>query len=406
MLKHIFLLFIAFFSFFTQGNAQTTTGCDGSRYVYPTFTNVTKTTVQFGENTTLDTVKQQLKMDIYAPEGDKLAKRPVVLLAFGGSFIRGMRSDLQLLCEVYAKQGFVAVSIDYRLYPTKLGAPDSINATQAIVQPIMDMKAAIRFLRKDAATANIFKIDPNFIIIGGISAGAITAIHAAILDKNDVLPSLFAQVVAKNGGLEGNSGDAENLKYSSTVQGIINLSGASFKKEWFDKNSPPIASMHGEADNVVPFKQGLANGVSPFDGSFLLHERAKAFGVPNMLVSVPEGLHTDIYFDPKFKAYQDDFFKKLGLFVHNIVCPNVRVSAKELKEDLDLKIYPNPSHEAMTVEITNSAEIRVTNIGGQLVQHIITNQNIVLEKASIGTGIFFVQIVQKDGVAVKKVVFE
>jgi para-nitrobenzyl esterase len=396
MLKHIFLLLMASFSFFTQGNAQTTAGCDGSRYVYLTFNNVTKTTVQFGENITLDTVKQQLKMDIYTPEGDNLAKRPVIILAFGGSFIRGMRSDLQPICEAYAKQGFVAASIDYRLYPLKLGVPDSINATDAFVKPIGDMKAAIRFLRKDAATANIFKIDPNFIIAGGISAGAITAVHAAILDKNDVLPSLFAKVLTKNGGLEGNSGDADNLKYSSAVQGIINLSGASFKKEWFDKNSPPIASMHGEADNVVPFKQGLANGVAPFDGSFLLHERANAFGVPNVLVSVPEGLHT----------YQDDFSKKLVLFVHNIVCPNVRVSAKELKEDLDFKIYPNPSHDAMTVEIRNPAEIRVTNIGGQLVQHIIANQTIVLEKEGIGAGIFFVQIVQKNGVAVKKVVFE
>jgi para-nitrobenzyl esterase len=406
MLKHIFFFLITLFAFFTPTNAQTTAGCDGSRYVYTTFNNVTKTTVQFGENTTLDTIKQPLKMDIYMPEGDNLAKRPVIILAFGGSFIRGMRSDLQPICEAYAKQGFVAASIDYRLYPLKLGLPDSTNAIDAFVKPIGDMKAAIRFFRKDAATTNTLKIDPNFIIVGGISAGAITAVHAAILDKNDVLPSLFAKVLAKNGGLEGNSGDADNLKYSSVVQGIINLSGASFKKEWFDKNSPPIASMHGEADNVVPFKQGLANGVAPFDGSFLLHERANAFGVPNMLVSVPEGLHTDIYFEPKFKAYQDDFSKKLVVFVHNIVCPNVRVAAHELKEAIDVNIYPNPSREAMTVEISHPAEIRVTNIGGQLVQHIITNQTIILEKEKLGAGIFFVQIVQKEGVGMKKIIFE
>jgi hypothetical protein len=405
-LRTLVLLFFAFFAL-TKSNAQNINGCDGSRYVYGNFANVTKTTVQFGVNKTLDSITQQLKMDVYTPDDDKITKRPVIILAFGGSFIRGQRTDMDLLCQVYAKAGFVAATIDYRLYPIlKLGLPDSTNATDGFIKPIGDMKAAIRYFRKDAATANTFKIDPNLIIVGGISAGAITAIHTGILDKEDVLPSLVAKVLQKNGGLEGNSGDADNLQYSSKVQGIINLSGASFKKEWFDKNSPPIVSMHGEADNVVPFKQGVANGVAPFDGSFLLHERANTYGVTNLLVSVPEGKHTDIYFEPKFKTYQDDFAKKSTLFVHNIVCPNVRVAAAELKEDTHFSIYPNPSQDAMKVEIISPAQIRVANMEGKILKSMKTNESILLKKEDIGTGIFLLQIIMSDGITTKKIIFE
>lgn len=50
------------------------------------------------------------------------------------------------LCTAYARRGFVAATIDYRKLPggTIL---DSVNAVEAIVRTMQDMKAAVRIFR-------------------------------------------------------------------------------------------------------------------------------------------------------------------------------------------------------------------------------------------------------------------
>ena len=56
-------------------------------------------------------------MDIYSPENDNFEDRPLIFFMFGGSFIGGSKDswDIVTLCENYAKMGYVAVAIDYRL---------------------------------------------------------------------------------------------------------------------------------------------------------------------------------------------------------------------------------------------------------------------------------------------------
>ena len=76
-----------------------------------------------------------------------------------------------------AKKGYVNVSINYRLYgPGLLGRRrrQPVGCIQAMIDAQHDAQAAVRFLRKNAAT---YRIDPNRIAIGGTSAGAITALH-------------------------------------------------------------------------------------------------------------------------------------------------------------------------------------------------------------------------------------
>ena len=49
--------------------------------------------------------------------GDDLESRPLVLMLFGGSYIGGSRTspDIVEICTRYAKMGYVAAAIDYRL---------------------------------------------------------------------------------------------------------------------------------------------------------------------------------------------------------------------------------------------------------------------------------------------------
>lgn len=54
-------------------------------------------------------------MDFWAPPpaSDRRAKRPVVVLVHGGSFVGGDKSSFKPLATVLAQRGFVVGSINY-----------------------------------------------------------------------------------------------------------------------------------------------------------------------------------------------------------------------------------------------------------------------------------------------------
>ena len=153
--------------------------CDGTRYrTYDLFPDVDVTSgVQFGSNVAVGGGNTALRMDVYAPAGDTRTDRPVIIMAFGGSFISGTRADVASLCRVFAKMGYVAIAPDYRI---GFFLPNQITTTLAVFRGAHDMKSVIRFLRKSVAEdGNPYGIDAEKIIASGISAGAISAIHAA-----------------------------------------------------------------------------------------------------------------------------------------------------------------------------------------------------------------------------------
>ncbi|MBK9255794.1 MAG: alpha/beta hydrolase [Saprospiraceae bacterium] len=301
--------------------------CLSDRYVTDQFTDITVTTVKYGNNKTTIGIPIDLFMDVYEPTGDTLSKRPVIIWAFGGAFVGGDRKQLAENARAAARLGYVSACIDYRLLNIFTQWPiDSVKSLDIAVKASTDMKAAIRHFRKDAATINMFKIDPDMIIIGGVSAGAITAIQAAYFDAGDNTDPKIKAVVDANGGIEGTSGDAENLKYSSKVQGVINLSGGIYRTDFIDAGEPPIISFHGDADEVVPYKYDFVrlSGVDiiPLYGSYEIDKRAKQIGLKTSLTTVPDGGHDNIYTDNKFSTQLEMFLKASYTFNKSIVCGN------------------------------------------------------------------------------------
>jgi len=256
-MKSIYILLFTAFTF--SLSAQDIEGCDGIRYVDFIFDDVKVTKdIRFGEGPRFPSeTNQELFFDVYEPEGDDLTTRPVMVLAFGGSFIEGTKEDIDWLCEAFARKGYVAVSIDYRLFDGLLFPPP--NATQmknVVVRAMSDMKAVIRQLRQDADNDNTFGINPDVIYAGGISAGSILACHVAAVDTTDNLPDDLRGFIDSTGGIEGNTNDITG--YTSEVAGIINYSGGLNDADWYDAGDPPIYSVHDEADGVVPFGSGFA----------------------------------------------------------------------------------------------------------------------------------------------------
>src|SRR5690606_34921075 len=97
------------------------------------------------------------------------------------------------------------------------------------------------------------KIDTNNIFIGGSSAGAITALHTAYLDRSCELEEFIGlSVINTMGGVEGNSG---NACYSSKVKGVINLCGALANYSWLETGDAALCSMHGTADGTVKYNR-------------------------------------------------------------------------------------------------------------------------------------------------------
>ena len=345
----------------SQNDAE---GCDGQQYFYDLYEDVEKVTVQYGINTGVTGVIEELFMDIYLPTNSQVAQRPAIVWAFGGGFVFGAREDMEEACLTFARKGYVTATIDYRLYHPLLGLPDSTAVLDIMVKAMHDMRAAVRFLRQDADNDNLYRIDPNRIMVGGASAGAITALQTAYLDEEDVIPSYINDVINANGGLEGTSGDAQNLSYSSSAFGVINLSGALLRNAWMDNSSNiPLVSMHGMEDVIVPFNHGVAtadiNGLIVefvgMDGSGLIHQKAETLGMNHYLVAVPGGGHDDIYFAPEFEPYRIDYSENGILFVYNQICPDTELGpppTSTFKLPLStLEAGPNPTNGLVRISI-------------------------------------------------------
>ncbi|MFB3922756.1 MAG: alpha/beta hydrolase [Terriglobia bacterium] len=105
-----------------------------------------------------------IKADVYRPPDNRV--RPVILFLHGGALIFGDRTNIRnAQLGRYLKEGFVVVSIDYRLAPeTKL--PE-------IIADVQDAYAWVR-----SAGREFFRANPNRIAVVGHSAGGYLTLSA------------------------------------------------------------------------------------------------------------------------------------------------------------------------------------------------------------------------------------
>lgn len=374
-------------------------GCDGVRYKQDVFAATTKTTVDYAPTLNYFGNPITLQMDVYEPTGDAVQARPAIVLAHGGSFIFGDKSNMQQWCEVLARKGYVTVSIQYRLYPfLVLGFPDSVDIFDAAVKAVGDMKAAVRFLREDAAAANQFRIDPANIFIGGYSAGAVTALHAAYLDENDAIPAFMQTILDANGGFEGLSGTASNQTYSSEAKAVANMSGGIYRRVWIDGGGVPLVSIHGTADATVPYLSGIAAGIAYLEGSGLLHPQAVSAEVWSYLETVPGGGHSDIYDAPQFAASLNSFITQATSLLESLACASV--STEDIAAGSDAwAVGPNPVGDGRTIQLflpdhLPNADLRIFDHAGKLIaQRIHASAASPISLGKLPAGAYTIQIV-------------
>ena len=217
-----------------------------------------KRAVSFGSAVNNRGQSQELKLDLYLPEGDTEKKRPAIVWAHGGGFKGGKRNQKRHheIMVRFARLGYVAASIDYRLRP--IGTPGSTESREILLKAKQgkeaddvrdarhDMQAAIRWMRMNA---NTYDVDPNLIIAGGSSAGAITALQAAF---NSDDPG-----ASGNPGQRSDVAAVVSLWGTSTVSWCRSCSTRSVESQ-IEAGDPPIVMFHGTEDETVPFASAEA----------------------------------------------------------------------------------------------------------------------------------------------------
>ena len=202
---------------------------------------------------------QHLQLDMARPKNGGGPFAAVVCI-HGGGFRAGSRHGYDGLCIRLAEQGYVAVTVSYRLAP-KYQFPAAIH----------DTKAAVRWVR---ANAKKHRIDPDRIgVIGGSAGGHL------------------AQFLGVTADVKQFEGDGANLDQSSRVACVVNYYGPSdFTKSygksvdaaevlplwlggnleqarakhitasplyWVTPNAAPTLCIHGTEDKYVAHEQAV-----------------------------------------------------------------------------------------------------------------------------------------------------
>lgn len=245
------------------------------------------------QTTTVD-----LRLDVYEPTAAATAPRPVVVMIHGGGFYSGSSRAGAFVAgaNYYASRGWVAFSINYRLADAHGTVPDGWVSSQAAYVAIRDAKAAIRWIRANAATYNL---DTDRIAVEGGSAGAISALALGATNEADYRDELSLD--------DDPTLATTNLGQSARVATVIDhwgslsaVNAAQFfdGQPRIDSSDAPTLIIHGTEDSIVPYAAGLA-----------VRDAFEAAGIPVELVPIPGAGHspwsTEIGGRPQFDIARD-----------------------------------------------------------------------------------------------------
>ncbi len=420
--KYFYFNTIILLGFLCINFSNLSSQCD-ERYFFEIFDPPsTPVTVDFGQNITEDGKDQTLKMDIYMPKDDQSTCRPAIFMAFGGSFVAGSRDlpDIKFLCEEFTKLGYVAIAIDYRLESTITNLTSSENMVKALIRGVHDGKAAVRYLRKNAIDGeNDYGVDPDQIFFGGVSAGALLAIHLAYMDLDDPLEQTWLDYIDELGGLEGNSGTPG---YSSEISGVINIAGAIGGTEYISAGDVPIVNFHSDGDGTVPYMTGYPLGLNTLPqiyGSFHIQNRMDELGITSSLYEYNDNNHPPYFLSNN--TYDQDVIKEIAVateaFLYGLVecidCipEDTMSSIRNVIQLENVNIFPNPTVGLLNIQVDNMSndaiEWTLVDQAGKLIDTGIENSNeFTLNSNEYSKGFYFLKLEMEDRVFVEKVCFD
>ena len=231
------------------------------------------------------------KLDVYTPP-DAKGPTPVVVQIHGGGWIEGTKEAGTLDLIPYLSLGFAAVNVEYRL--------GRVSRAPAAV---IDCRCALHWV---FANAKKYNFDVNRVVVTGGSAGGHLALTTGMLtsaagfDRECYTPD--DEIWKHEGGTSQDPKVAAIVNWFGITDVLDELHGPNTKGYavvWIgdqpnadeiakrvspinmvSKNVPPILTIHGDHDELVPYSQAVR-----------LHKALDAAGVPNQLYTVAGGNH-------------------------------------------------------------------------------------------------------------------
>jgi acetyl esterase/lipase len=217
----------------------------------------------------------KLKLDVY--ENQKKGSHPTVIVIHGGGWIEGSKDKQKPFFTPYLNWGFSVVNIEYRLAKTAL-APAAVE----------DCLCALRWVIRNAKK---YSLDTDKIVVTGFSAGG----HLALTTGTMPPVSGFEQQCPGNEKPEvaaiinwAGITDVSDLLYGSnqryfalewfgnrTSSREITLAQSISPINYVRSDLPPILTIHGEKDKLVPYTHALR-----------LHQELTKVRAPNQLFTI------------------------------------------------------------------------------------------------------------------------
>lgn len=253
---------------------------------------------------------RELKLDLYLPEGQAAKPRPLIVWIHGGAWRAGTKDQTPIMPMV--REGYAGASVGYR-YTQEAPFPANVQ----------DCKAAIRWLRANAAKYNI---DPNRIGIWGSSAGGhlvaflgtsgdveqfegthgVTGVSSRVQAVVDWFgPTRVARMSHHPSRMDHDAPDSpENQLIGALAQQNPELAERLNPAQYASNDDPPFLIQHGDADPLVPVEQ-----------SEILADALKAAGAKVEFEILPGAGHGG----PQFQTPEN--IKRVRTFLDRILRP-------------------------------------------------------------------------------------
>ncbi len=214
-------------------------------------------------------------LDILQPKASSNAKRPGVIVIHGGGWVEGTKEGhSQETCLRYVEKGFVCADVEYRLA--------KVATAPAAVTDVLD---AAHWFEEHAKK---YDVDTKRIVVTGGSAGGHLSLMVGMTPKSAKLgpPAKIAAVVNFYGitdvadQLSGPNMREYAVTWVPEQSGRLELAARVSPMTYVRKGLPPILTIHGDADQTVPYQHGVK-----------LTKALRDAGNDAELVSVPQGAH-------------------------------------------------------------------------------------------------------------------
>jgi acetyl esterase/lipase len=218
------------------------------------------------------------KLDVYVPNTP--GPHPTVLHLHGGGWVGGTKESVVLRALPWLEMGFAVVNATYRL--------GRVSEAPAAVE---DCRCALRWIVQNAKEYNF---DPARIVVTGYSAGGHLALTTGMLPMSAGLdrqcPGPQEPRVAAIVNWFGITDVADLLDGANMRTYAVGWLGSRPDRvevarrvsplTYVRKDLPPILTIHGDADPVVPYQHATK-----------LHAALQQAGATTELVTIPGGRH-------------------------------------------------------------------------------------------------------------------